>query len=256
MVRIITFPWEKWSLWYWNTSRLFPIRRFQKERHNEPVCTFQHLWSHQFGQYPQHYWQKCSPTKAAGPHCSTSLQLFFSLLCVSITMTLLTLLMPLKSYLERKTADKTLTQGLHREQTWILEAVWYHLDRERNKRQSKSKEELWEVLKEAWYTYMRLTLYPIFCLWTACMERDFEQFNGNSTCAQYELHVALSAITRGRDRLGKIEQPLPTWVFCHRSCFHWLTQEKSSFTFPLYLVSGFGKMNRNFNTWKLCSFTK
>ena len=33
----------------------------------------------------------------------------------------------------------------------IIEAVWDHLDRERNKRQPKSKEELWEVLKEAWY---------------------------------------------------------------------------------------------------------
>ena len=57
-------------------------------------------------------------------------------------------------YLERKTADKTLTVI-----DWppkspdlnIIEAVWDHLDRERNKRQSKSKEELWEVLKEAWY---------------------------------------------------------------------------------------------------------
>ena len=33
----------------------------------------------------------------------------------------------------------------------IIEAVWDHLDRERNKGQPKSKEELWEVLKEAWY---------------------------------------------------------------------------------------------------------
>lgn len=50
-----------------------------------------------------------------------------------------------KSYLERKTADKTLT-----EMDWppqspdlnIIEAVGDHLDRERNKRQPKSKEEL------------------------------------------------------------------------------------------------------------------
>ena len=44
--------------------------------------------------------------------------------------------------LERQTAYKTLN---------IIEAVWDHLDRERNKRQPKSKKELWEVLKEAWY---------------------------------------------------------------------------------------------------------
>ena len=31
----------------------------------------------------------------------------------------------------------------------IIEAVWDHLDRERNKGQPKSKEELREVLKEA-----------------------------------------------------------------------------------------------------------
>ena len=31
----------------------------------------------------------------------------------------------------------------------IIEAVWDHLDRVRNKGQPKSKEELWEVLKEA-----------------------------------------------------------------------------------------------------------
>ena len=30
----------------------------------------------------------------------------------------------------------------------IIEAVWDHLDRERNKGTPKSKEELWEVLKE------------------------------------------------------------------------------------------------------------
>ena len=33
----------------------------------------------------------------------------------------------------------------------IIEAVWDHLDRERNKGQPKSKEELWQVLKEAKY---------------------------------------------------------------------------------------------------------
>lgn len=33
----------------------------------------------------------------------------------------------------------------------LIEAVWDHLDREINKRQLKSKEELWEVLKEARY---------------------------------------------------------------------------------------------------------
>ena len=33
----------------------------------------------------------------------------------------------------------------------IIEAVWDHLDREINKGQHKSKEELWEVLKEALY---------------------------------------------------------------------------------------------------------
>ena len=34
----------------------------------------------------------------------------------------------------------------------INEAVWDHLDRERNKRQPTSKEELWDVLQEAWRT--------------------------------------------------------------------------------------------------------
>ncbi|XP_053573179.1 pterin-4-alpha-carbinolamine dehydratase 2 isoform X1 [Bombina bombina] len=60
----------------------------------------------------------------------------------------------MKSYLERKTADKTLTV-----MDWltqnpdlnIIEALWDHLDKEINKRQPKSKEELWEVLKEVWY---------------------------------------------------------------------------------------------------------
>jgi len=32
----------------------------------------------------------------------------------------------------------------------IAEAVWDHLDREQNKRQPTSKEELWDVLQEAW----------------------------------------------------------------------------------------------------------
>jgi len=31
----------------------------------------------------------------------------------------------------------------------IIEAVWDHLDRKRNKRQPTSKEELWDVLLEA-----------------------------------------------------------------------------------------------------------
>ena len=60
--------------------------------------------------------------------------------------------MQVKSYLERKTADKTL-----KVMDWppqspdlnIMEAVLDHLDRERNKGQPKSKEELWEVSKEA-----------------------------------------------------------------------------------------------------------
>jgi len=34
----------------------------------------------------------------------------------------------------------------------IVEAVWDHLDREQNKRQPTSKEELWNVLQEAWRT--------------------------------------------------------------------------------------------------------
>ena len=59
-----------------------------------------------------------------------------------------------KSYLERKTADKTLTVRDWPPQSPdlnIIEAVWDNLDRERNKRQPKSEEELGEVLKEAWY---------------------------------------------------------------------------------------------------------
>ena len=34
---------------------------------------------------------------------------------------------------------------------YIIEALWDYLDRERNKEQPTSKEELWEVLKEAKY---------------------------------------------------------------------------------------------------------
>jgi len=34
----------------------------------------------------------------------------------------------------------------------IIEAVLDHLDRERNKRLPTSKEELWDVLQEAWRT--------------------------------------------------------------------------------------------------------
>jgi len=59
-----------------------------------------------------------------------------------------------KSSLARKPADKTLTAMDWPPQSPdlnIIEAVWDHLDRERNKRQPTSKEELWEVLKEAWY---------------------------------------------------------------------------------------------------------
>ena len=57
----------------------------------------------------------------------------------------------------------------------IIEAVWDHLDRERSKRQPTSKEELWDVLQEAWRTipedylkkaqkvYLRgLVLYKLF----------------------------------------------------------------------------------------------
>ena len=60
--------------------------------------------------------------------------------------------MPVKSYLERKSANKTLTVMNWPPQSAdlnIIEAVWDHLDRERNQGQLKFKEELWEVLKEA-----------------------------------------------------------------------------------------------------------
>ena len=51
--------------------------------------------------------------------------------------------------LREKTCDKTLTVLDWPPQSPdlnIIEAVWDHLDRERNKGQPKSKEELWEVL--------------------------------------------------------------------------------------------------------------
>ena len=54
--------------------------------------------------------------------------------------------------LERKTAGKTLTVMDWPPQSpdlTIIEAVWDHLDREINKGEPQSKEELWEVLKEA-----------------------------------------------------------------------------------------------------------
>ena len=61
--------------------------------------------------------------------------------------------MPVGSYLERKTADKTLTVIDWPPQSAdlnIIEAVRDHLDRQINKG-LKSKEELWEVLNEALY---------------------------------------------------------------------------------------------------------
>ena len=62
--------------------------------------------------------------------------------------------MPVKSYLERKTADKTQTVMDWPPQSAALnitEAIWDHLDRERNKGQPNSKDELLEVLKEGLY---------------------------------------------------------------------------------------------------------
>jgi len=41
----------------------------------------------------------------------------------------------------------------HSQDLNIIEAVWDHFDRERNKRQPISKEELWDVLQEAWRTF-------------------------------------------------------------------------------------------------------
>ena len=58
--------------------------------------------------------------------------------------------MPVISYVERKTVNKTLTVMDWPPQSPdlnIIEAVWNHLDQEIN--QSKSEEELWEILKEA-----------------------------------------------------------------------------------------------------------
>ena len=48
--------------------------------------------------------------------------------------------MPVKSYLERKTADKTLPimDWPLQSPDLIIEAVWDHLDRERNKGQLKT----------------------------------------------------------------------------------------------------------------------
>ena len=113
------------SLWYWKTPRRFP------KWHNElkPICTFQHSWYHNFGQYLQHHWQKRSSTKGASNHCSPLMReeelerggriqyvrrrvpschcfrkvfdrewFYFSVSQWS------TLLMPVKSYLKRKTA--------------------------------------------------------------------------------------------------------------------------------------------------------
>ena len=63
-----------------------------------------------------------------------------------------TRLMLVKSYLVRKTSDKSLTVMNWPPQSPdlnIREAVWDHLDRERNKQQPKPKVKLWEVLKEA-----------------------------------------------------------------------------------------------------------
>lgn len=59
----------------------------------------------------------------------------------------------IKRYLEQKTADGTLTVLEWPPQSPdlnIIEAAWEHLDREKNKKQPKSKEELWNVLQDAW----------------------------------------------------------------------------------------------------------
>ena len=59
----------------------------------------------------------------------------------------------IKTCLERKTVDGTLTvldwppQSANLD---IIEPVWDHLDREKNKKHPKSKEELWTVSREAW----------------------------------------------------------------------------------------------------------
>ena len=57
-------------------------------------------------------------------------------------------------YMAQCQADKTLTVMDWPPQSpdlIIIESLWDHLDRDRNKLQPKSKDELWEVLKEAWY---------------------------------------------------------------------------------------------------------
>ena len=58
-----------------------------------------------------------------------------------------------KAYLQKKEEAGTLTVLDWPPQSPdlnIIEAVWDHLDRERNKMQPSSKEELWHVLQEAW----------------------------------------------------------------------------------------------------------
>ena len=67
----------------------------------------------------------------------------------SLTMIPSTLLMPVKSYLDGKTAVKKAPD--QSPDLNIIEAVWDHLNREINKGQPKSKEELWEVLKDTYY---------------------------------------------------------------------------------------------------------
>jgi len=52
-----------------------------------------------------------------------------------------------KANLDMKTHDGPQSPDLN-----IIEAVWDHVDRERNKRQPTSKEELWNVLQGAWRT--------------------------------------------------------------------------------------------------------
>ena len=59
----------------------------------------------------------------------------------------------IKSYLQRKSATGTLTTLDWPPQSPdlnIIEAVWDYLDREKNKKQPTSKDQLWRVLKEAW----------------------------------------------------------------------------------------------------------
>ena len=54
----------------------------------------------------------------------------------------------------------------------IIEAVWDHLDRERSKRQPTSKEELWDVLQEAWRTIPEDYLPFIVCLFISRFPSD------------------------------------------------------------------------------------